>query len=113
MTKFLFITINHGLTRPIKGKQFCNRAEDQEAIPGVFELLDREVADGFTIITLDNQGGVETGKSTIQIETEKVKFATQLFPQISMSMVFPSFERFKGEVLLLSQGQLPSSEKRA
>lgn len=78
--KLLLLDKDGTLVVPKSGAKFVNQAWDQELIPGVAEVLNRYVADGWTPIIISNQGGIAAGHKSLEATISEMGYCCGLFP---------------------------------
>jgi D-glycero-D-manno-heptose 1,7-bisphosphate phosphatase len=61
MNKALFLDLDHTLIRPKSGATFPKHSEDWEFLPGMLEAIKPYFEEGFMMIIVSNQGGIEAG----------------------------------------------------
>lgn len=62
--KALFMDLDHTIIKPKSGKTFPIDIEDWEFIPGVLDVMKKFENQGYFIIIVSNQGGIEYGYHT-------------------------------------------------
>lgn len=90
MGKILFLDLDGTVRRSKSGATFINDPTDQEIIPGVKEAL--ALYPNHYKVGITNQGGVASGKKSLQNAVEEQLITLQLLPELVQIYFCPDFE---------------------
>lgn len=88
--KLLIVDKDNTIVYPTHG-QFVDVPWHQARIDGVSVLLDRYVAEGWTIVIASNQGGIEKGYKSLSDVFLEFRYCLELYPQIVEAYFCPNF----------------------
>jgi D-glycero-D-manno-heptose 1,7-bisphosphate phosphatase len=83
MTKLLIVDCDGTLREPKNDSKHINSPEDQKIILGADKAVSYYHNQGYIIIAITNQGGVEKGYKTLKETVEEQVYTLKLFPEIS------------------------------
>ncbi len=82
MTKLLIVDCDGTLREPQSDAKHIHSPKDQQIIPGADKALSYYHNQGYIIIGITNQGGVEKGYKTLKNTIEEQVYTLRLFPEI-------------------------------
>ena len=89
--KLLLLDKDGTLTAPKSGKEFVQSPEDQKLLPGVADAIAAYAADGWMMVIVSNQVGVEAGHKTLESAIAEMRYCLKLLPQIKNAYFCPDF----------------------
>lgn len=93
LTRLLLLDPDPGLRYCISDpKGFINQAYDQNVLPGVSAAIDQYVAEGWQPFAITNQGGIGSGKMTLEEGTAIQHYLMKLLPQLQGTLFCPSMD---------------------
>jgi D-glycero-D-manno-heptose 1,7-bisphosphate phosphatase len=92
LMKLLILDLDGTVRRTKSGATFINTPEDQEIIPEAAAAIALYVKDGWTIVGATNQGGVASGKKTLQDAIVEQEITLKLVSQLEYILFCPDFE---------------------
>lgn len=81
--KILFCDIDGTLTETISGNAFKQHPQDVKIIEGADRAIAHFHGQGWLIIGISNQGGIEKGFKSIVTAIEEMAYTLSLFPQLA------------------------------
>jgi D-glycero-D-manno-heptose 1,7-bisphosphate phosphatase len=91
MTKLLLVDCDGTIRKPASRAKFISRPTDQKIIYGADKAVSSYYDQGFTIIGVTNQGGVEKGYKTLQNTIDEQVYTLRLLPQIKYIFFCPDY----------------------
>lgn len=92
MNKLLLLDCDGTLREPASGEKFIQHPLDQQVISGADKGVAHAHEQGWTIIAISNQGGVEAGYKTLEDAIAEAHYTLELFPQILCIYICPDFQ---------------------
>lgn len=92
MNKILFVDIDGTLTETISGHPFKQHPRDVSVMDGADKAIAYYGSQGWKIIGISNQGGIEKGFKSIQQTILEMRYTLSLIPQLQEIYFCPDFE---------------------
>lgn len=92
MTKLLLLDCDGTLREPASGEKFIQHPLEQRIIAGADKGVVHAHKQGWTIIAISNQGGVQAQHKSLEDAIAEAHYTLELFPQILCIYICPDFE---------------------
>ncbi|MBD2778637.1 HAD-IIIA family hydrolase [Iningainema tapete] len=91
MKKILFLDCDGTIRQPVNG-QWVQPYNNQKIIRGADKAIQHYHKEGWMIIGISNQGGVEKGHKSLQDAILEQRYTLELLPQINCIYICPDFQ---------------------
>lgn len=92
MTKLLLVDCDGTIRESASGNKFIQYPKDQQIIDGAGSALAYYQNQGWTIVGISNQGGVQAGHKSVKDCLEEQQYTLELCPQIAAIIFCPDYE---------------------
>ena len=92
MKKLLLTDCDGTLREPASGEKFIQHPLDQKIIDGADRALAHYYKEGWIIVAISNQAGVEAGYKSLEDAIAESHYTLELFPQILCLYICPDFQ---------------------